>query len=1096
MSIVKWLTNKLKSENALFLFVIFAVLLFVAWKNFPVNGQWLTGWDNLHPEFNFWLNFKRAFSGVWQSNEGLGLVGGHGYAATLPHTIFIWFLSLIFPLNTLRAIFTFLMLLVGSLGAYFLTQHLLSKTKFSNNNNLINSASLFAALLYMLHLGTVQNFYIQLEAFIVHFAFLPWLLLTLWQLLHNWTKKNLIRFVMVNIFILPAAFIPPLFIVQLMLLGISILFWIVSAPAVKKVKTAVSAGLILFCINAFWLLPFIYYTKTHSQNYLNAYNNLQSTEDFIEKNQRFGDMGNVSLARSFLFEANDMSSKGELIPILKPWIQFLKNPLVKPVGYGIFLLSLVGFASLLLKKPRHFEVYSFLGGYFLTFLLLATNTPPFSWINNITRSASPLFEQAFRVAFTKFSIGYVLGMAVCAGTGIGWILTKIKVARLRVGVSLLIFLFLIYYSLPSFYGNLIYKSTKTTIPKDYFDLFAYMRTQPADGRIMNLPQGWNWGWSIYKWGYTGSGFLWYGIEQPVMDRSFDVWSLYNENYYWELVHALYAKDYKQFDSLISKYNISWVLYDPTLSPYPGGRYDFYMQDLEKHFSESSKLVLIKIFGKLKLYKVAGSNQSIVLYKNLPNIAPESFWNNYDQVFLDNGTYISDPGAQANLYYPFRSLFNNRKVPEREFSVLKGSGEYIFTSKIPAAISKNFQTAAHANEDKTVAVKIKPAFRENNTLDLTFIYFYPETSAMTSYPNYTWTIKYPKTGWLSLVMGADEIKLIDDNKKVISETNLFIWKQAENVAYVIAEGNKIVALQKLNVPPELPVTEVAANIQIYVPYNIKGEEYYNSASDPSFFDHKSHNCEEVLSDNQPTKEEAEGKTLVFSSQKDERCFDIVLSSMPQSLGYLVEIVSKNVTGRPLQFALVNKQVEKTDFEMTLPADNSYAISYIVILPMQPDGLGYSLHFGNSSKTNLISENYLKSVRMTPIPYKYLTQLKLEPKKLNDLNYLTNGNKVLVYSQAYDPGWKAYEVASSKQQGVREFLAPIFGREIKEHVKVNNWENGWLLKNPNHQSLITNYTIYLVFWPQYLEYTGFAILGITIAILLYCYIAGERKNKITS
>jgi hypothetical protein len=55
--------------------------------------------------------------------------------------------------------------------------------------------------------------------------------------------------------------------------------------------------------------------------------------------------------------------------------------------------------------------------------------------------------------------------------------------------------------------------------------------------------------------------------------------------------------------------------------------------------------------------------------------------------------------------------------------------------------------------------------------------------------------------------------------------------------------------------------------------------------------------------------------------------------------------------------------------------------------------------------------------------------------------------------------------------------IFGREIKDHVKINNWANGW---NTNDKNII------LLFWPQYLEYIGFLMLFIAFLYVL------KRKN----
>ena len=108
---------------------------------------------------------------------------------------------------------------------------------------------------------------------------------------------------------------------------------------------------------------------------------------------------------------------------------------------------------------------------------------------------------------------------------------------------------LLAYSLPSFQGNFLYKRTRLTIPKDYFQLFTFLSSQDTKSRILNLPQGGQ-GWTPYNWGYSGSGFLWYGIEQPILDRAFDVWSNFNENYYWGARSQSFSHRYEDFELLL------------------------------------------------------------------------------------------------------------------------------------------------------------------------------------------------------------------------------------------------------------------------------------------------------------------------------------------------------------------------------------------------------------------------------------------------------------------------------------------------------------------------------------------------------------------
>ena len=64
------------------------------------------------------------------------------------------------------------------------------------------------------------------------------------------------------------------------------------------------------------------------------------------------------------------------------------------------------------------------------------------------------------------------------------------------------------------------------------DVFSFFSTQDDQGRIAILPSYTFWNWRYRNWGHIGSGFLWYGIEQPLLDRAFDPWSFYNEQFYY------------------------------------------------------------------------------------------------------------------------------------------------------------------------------------------------------------------------------------------------------------------------------------------------------------------------------------------------------------------------------------------------------------------------------------------------------------------------------------------------------------------------------------------------------------------------------------
>jgi hypothetical protein len=68
-------------------FVLSLITITIAYLNYQPNTL-LTGWDNLHPEYNFDLALKQAFYSVWQQ-KSLGFLSGMAPAADLVRIVFL-----------------------------------------------------------------------------------------------------------------------------------------------------------------------------------------------------------------------------------------------------------------------------------------------------------------------------------------------------------------------------------------------------------------------------------------------------------------------------------------------------------------------------------------------------------------------------------------------------------------------------------------------------------------------------------------------------------------------------------------------------------------------------------------------------------------------------------------------------------------------------------------------------------------------------------------------------------------------------------------------------------------------------------------------
>jgi hypothetical protein len=80
--------------------------------------------------------------------------------------------------------------------------------------------------------------------------------------------------------------------------------------------------------------------------------------------------------------------------------------------------------------------------------------------------------------------------------------------------------------------------------------------------------------------------------------------------------------------------------------------------------------------------------------------------------------------------------------------------------------------------------------------------------------------------------------------------------------------------------------------------------------------------------------------------------------------------------------------------------------------------------------------------------------------------TSGNGLLELGQGFEKGWIGFTIKD-------------YRLKIMEHTKVDSWANGWLvgdttISNPNS-------TIYIVYWPQVLEWGG-GILGLAAFLIL--------------
>src|SRR5579859_1297573 len=548
---MKKLLQLFRNHWPIVVLVLIEAILFLA--NYT-RGTYLIGWDNLFPEFNIGLNIKRALFGVWQEYRGLGYEDGMSHAANLPHYFFIYLLSFVFPQNMLRYIFMFAMHLFGGIGLYFL----LLKSKISENKVVAGLGALF----YQYSFATIQMFYLPFELFIVHFCFLPWLILFLTEYLKTGKKKTLFWFALLSLLSTPQAHVPTIFIVYVMIVSFFLLFHFFSQRlrGLKKIAVII---LVIFCTNAFWGIPFAYSTMHNAAVIANSKNNQMATEDIYLKNHKYGDFQGTALMRSFNLDVSQYDyQEGKNDIMMKFWVAYIHQPIIVSISWLFFAITVLGLVAALLKK--NVLLYSLLALFLFVFAIIGNDIPVISAVSFVLRTYVPLFSSVFRFVFTKFFVVYAFVYAIFFALGLDTIVKIVPKKSRKIGgyiLGFIIFAMVVIYSFPSFQGHFFHEQLRVKIPQEYFQVFDFFSKQPESERIAVLPAPWYWAWTPYKWGVIGSGFEWFGIKQPLLDRAFDPWNQENENFYWEISQAIYISDPVRFQQVLQKYHVTWLLVD-------------------------------------------------------------------------------------------------------------------------------------------------------------------------------------------------------------------------------------------------------------------------------------------------------------------------------------------------------------------------------------------------------------------------------------------------------------------------------------------------------------------------------------------------------
>ncbi len=1080
----------------LLLTLLVSVLL---WLNYRPS-YFLAGWDNLQMELSPQINLERAWQAAWEEYQGLGLEGGMAHSADLFRQLFFWPLNYLLPLSLVRFAWHALMILTGVLSAYALLRQLLLSQQMSRLGKKL--AALGGASFYLLNFASVQNFYTTFEPFAAFFAFLPlllFILLKIFSVTKDEQKKWLLVFTLVSILATSIAYVQTVFVVYAMVVSLVLLFFTVRNYLNNRgnfwlaFKLPLLLGLMIFVINAFWFLPAVHFMLSDNATTLQFSKGKEMSNDILYfKNKAFGNFSSLAKLQGFWLQETDFDASGNMIWLMDEWKMHWGQLPIQLLAWVFFILLCLGLFKIF--RERHEFRWLLLAVFLLSVTVLGNDLFPFSYLVLFLQKLLPFFYEMFRIAFTKWVVPFSLFYTILVTFGLAFVLNYFTKRRSQFLLTILFLSGLLFYAWPAFQGHYFYQRLKVQIPEAYLQTFAYFETLPASSRIANLPQHSFYGWQWNDWGYHGSGFLWYGIKQPILDRAFDVWSVADERYYWQLQTALDKKDVKMLENVIGQYDVDYLLLDTsvvnrnTVKP-------LNYEALKELLAGSKRLKLIQEFDFISLYEFTDEENQrekdfVSLYQNLPIINNQHQFAWSDQSYANFHDYLFAPNNLANkakIIYPFSSLFTNHLQKNFEFDLTETEDFFYLGSlkelpvetdgfylELPSLLNLETQLpfrlswSTEAGESKLTFRALLP---EIYWQDQKFYYDFAKEFTLESdlcseatecYININNELIQPfqVTGQVDLLLNTkmlNAVALSTANKTEYFDYTLF------DLAFHDLSAKQLRLADKTDFLVKIP--------KVFVQADLVQSELNSFESD---------SCR-PLSQGSALKDFRDLGNY-YAATGTSICDRFYLGQLRHQNSYLFRLEAQNLSMMPLVFAIQAESLGRSPLETYL----SEGVNYQILPPTEKFNAGYTLYLSSDSFGREANEDLLKSAEVFAWPYNFLNNLYLQDSTWNftQANLATCDfqvkKKALWFYEVLVPADCNAEYLKLSQAYDRAWLAWQDGQWL-DHRVLNNWANAWALAESDQDQ-----KVYIFFYPQLLEY-----LGLLLLLSLPCFFGKKMR-----
>lgn len=1063
--IFKPLTTKTyKLASVLVIFLVWIGLVGVTYE----PGTWLSGWDTLHPEFNLRLYAERTFLGAWQEHQGLGAAASQSHIAEITRLPLLWLLQLLLPDSAIRWAFILLTWLVGMLGMNLLIQHVVLYDRDKRTAAIVGC---FVGVLYLLNPVMLQHFYLPLEMFAVHFASLPWLFMGISKFMSTGKGKYLWQIGLVALFSSSQAHTATLFYVLLGAVGGYLLVLASIKGNAQAFKRMFGVMLVLILTNLFWMGPNIYYALAHGKEVVNStISHLFSNSAFL-RSREYGNLTDLLQFRNFLFSWQLYNfSSNAFVSVFESWKNQLD--LLGVIGWNWLVWGMAFLGGLVAIRKKETPPVS-MGVLIVVGMIFWINqNPPFFHIFSWLRTSWPVFfGEALRFPFTKFSILLLFGLMWWVALALDWLLSIFQKPFKFIWRAIVMALMvggMFYSMLPAWRGGLISDAMKVEMPDEYFSLFEWFNTQ-ENGRVLLLPLHSYWGWEYFDWGYQGAGFSWFGIKQPTLNREFDRWNKSNETAYFQLKLAMDraigelatddSKYLREFLRLLHAYRIEYVAWDTSVMT-PLDTTEKLQEDQIRTLLNKAGLFQVFSEGNLSVYSISiGENAG-----NYAHVSADTDYASDDVLGRVVGNYFdsSDKRFSENrpVYYPYINFdvraadganitFNESAVVFSKRLDLEGD-YYVHVPEIfderewPISVWGQ----KHLDGMKVVISVAFPEIKVNGTTKIASRIYERE--------------------WVFADVNEIDYLFVDDQsflmEEVTSEKKLlgYIWAESARLINIEVETAKISGIdadevftelldrhvfevETLHESPTLVAVSGLVNLEVIYPFE-------KATSLTRFSRTDARNCD-VYSRGEVETFWSEDEIRFVARNEGSNCNLIVLDELDGFESSLVRIRGHNNSGEGLRVYMRDANTLANTWEELVFGDFD-----LIKLGYGASSSEQVLSFHTKAYGGIQSENVVTELIVLPFPAEWISSFSVIPFSGEEF---VSRDELVTNNQAFEGGWVAF----------------VDGRELP-HVKVNGWENGWVLPKGVDVSQVK-----VVFWPQYLEWGGLVVLVMTLGWLGY-------------